>query len=119
MTQAQEIKGANKWLNAAEAIRPDLLQILMAEDRVFGTEVRLMRLDAKRIIKGWVDNPEDDMYECVTFGGYVITMRPNDWSEARRIAESRGWGEVVDGIVCEFIDWYAPISTPIGPAQNN
>lgn len=95
---------ANKKFDAIEQFKPDMQNVLLAEGRVFITKARFNEFEA---VKAKGEAPEGCPYntEETSYSGTLITLAPNNWDEAERIAEKRGWNETVEGILQDIIPW--------------
>lgn len=84
--QYADIDRANTNFQALDTLPGNVQQVLIAERRVFMTE----------------------MYrDGIRFSGTLIA-KANDWTDARRIAYERGLGETVEGCIEEIIRGVAP-----------
>lgn len=93
----------NKWFDISRAV-PDLLSfdeyaVLMAEGKIYITTARFYGFQAEKAMGA---APEGYPYseEQRNYSGSVIA---NCWSEAILIAEHRGWGETIDGVLSDEI----------------
>lgn len=101
-----DIRVLNKMFDFARHI-PKVMneaeyQVLLSQERIYTTSARLYDWQASELI-----DPKLEYRELATYEGKIIAA---SWEEARSIAEARGWGEIVDGILIETIPWEsAPI----------
>lgn len=95
---------ANKQFNALECFDKTKQNVLLTEGVVFCTRAKFNEFEA---VKFMGEAPEGAPYNTneTTYGGTLITSKANDWDEARKIAELRGFGEIVDGILQDVIPW--------------
>lgn len=112
----------NKYFEIQERIGIDLTeeeyQCLLAEGRIFCTSTRLNRAEAVAIMGGDPMRFAEDERE---YGGSIVVSSYDNWDEAKKIAEERGWGESVDGLLIDNIP-YEERETPIyrfGKHQEN
>lgn len=81
-----DIDHANTKFQALDTLPAMAQQVLIAERRVFMTEIRR---------------------NGVRFSGTLIA-KPKDWNDARRIAYERGLGETVEGCIEDIIRGVCP-----------
>lgn len=95
---------ANKRFNALDCFDKNKQNILLTEGIVFCTRAKFNEFEAA---KAMGEAPEGYPYTTseTSYCGTLITNKPNDWDEARKIAKERGFNEIVDGILQDVIPW--------------
>jgi hypothetical protein len=98
-------KNVNKHFRAFDEVKDEnFKKVLLVDERVFTTRAVF---DAKKATEVMGEAPADCPYnefEPRPYCGTIIVSKSGDWNEARDIAEQRGWGEEVDGILVEEFD---------------
>lgn len=99
-----EKKEINKHFDFIKSniIDESMVQVLMAEGKIYCTRAKLYEWEASKIID---DNPTDPYSHYATYSGHIVA---DSWHEAEEIANKRGWGEVIDGVLRDIV----PINKP-------
>jgi hypothetical protein len=92
----------NKNFNAFAgcSLNDEPTNFLVNQDRVFVTSATFTKDEAASALphKGTQTSYEDGEATHV-FGGYIVTVQPRDFEEARAIAVQRGFNETIDGVM--------------------
>ncbi len=99
----KSIEEINKYFHPQESgvVTEQEWAVLCADGRIFCTSTRLYGFEAQKIIGAHLDFREDQR----TYGGYIVVGSNKTFEEAQRLADLRGWGETVDGVLIEEIPY--------------
>jgi hypothetical protein len=94
------MKDKNKIFNVINVLTDKQVAILIAEQRLFGSKAEFYGWEISKINNDG-NNYSDDLR---TYEGTFFTNKPNDYNEAKKIVELRGFNEYDFDVIIDMTD---------------